>query len=206
MTALLGAVAMAYGMGAAVSSLLQARRMRERGTSADVSLGFLGSYLGGYAIWLAYGLSIGSVPLIAVDALGLVCGGLTLLVAVRLRPAQGSAGAAGSGWLLQRDVDEQDGVIQRQAAVQPGSWGRGRRTRRGLCTPSSRSHRCSHPAARPPSPTPDSPAASSASSWSVWDTSTSMSVCLARPLSRTFATRRSPRRRRSAIRHQIDTF
>jgi uncharacterized protein with PQ loop repeat len=85
MTALLGALATAYGMGAGVSSLLQARRMRQRGTSADVSLGFLGSYLGGYAIWLTYGLSIGSMPLIVVDAVGLVCGGLTLLVAVRLR-------------------------------------------------------------------------------------------------------------------------
>ena len=87
MTVLLGAIATAYGMGAGLSSLLQARRMRRRGTSGDVSLGFLASYLGGYAIWFAYGLSIGSVPLIAVDAVGLVCGGVTLLVAMRLRPA-----------------------------------------------------------------------------------------------------------------------
>ena len=31
-------------------------------------------YAGGYAVWLAYGFSIGSLPLIVVDAIGLVCG------------------------------------------------------------------------------------------------------------------------------------
>ena len=46
---------------------------------------FLASYVGGYAIWLAYGLSTGSIPLIVVDTVGLLCGGLTLAVALSLR-------------------------------------------------------------------------------------------------------------------------
>jgi hypothetical protein len=47
----------------------------------------LASYAGGYAIWLAYGLSTGSLPLIVVDTVGLLCGGLTLAVALSLRGA-----------------------------------------------------------------------------------------------------------------------
>ena len=84
-TQLLGTAATAYGVLAALKSLLQTRQMLARGTSGDVSALFLASYVGGYAIWLAYGLSTGSLPLIAVDAVGLLCGGLTLAVALSLR-------------------------------------------------------------------------------------------------------------------------
>jgi hypothetical protein len=59
--------------------------MLARRSSRDVSAGFLASYVGGYAIWLAYGLSTGSLPLIVVDTAGLLCGGLTLAVALSLR-------------------------------------------------------------------------------------------------------------------------
>jgi uncharacterized protein with PQ loop repeat len=82
---LLGLAATLYGVGAAGSALLQARQMLRRGSSCDVSARFFAAYAGGYAIWLAYGLSIGSLPLIVVDAIGLLCGGLTLAVALRLR-------------------------------------------------------------------------------------------------------------------------
>lgn len=74
-----------YGALAALKSLLQARQMLVRRTSAGVSARFLASYAGGYAIWLAYGLSTGSLPLIIVDAIGLLCGGLTLGLALSLR-------------------------------------------------------------------------------------------------------------------------
>ena len=82
---LIGTAATAYGVIAALSVLLQARQMLTRRTSCDVSGRFFASYAGGYAIWLLYGLSIGSTPLIAVDAVGLLCGGLTLAVALSLR-------------------------------------------------------------------------------------------------------------------------
>jgi uncharacterized protein with PQ loop repeat len=81
----LGAAAMLYGIGGALSVLLQARQMLARGTSCDVSARFLTIYVGGYAVWLLYGLSLGNLPIIAVDGLGLVCGTLTLTVALRLR-------------------------------------------------------------------------------------------------------------------------
>ncbi len=83
----LAAVATLYGVAAALSILLQARQMIARGSSCDVSARFLATYVGGYAIWLVYGLSLGNVPIVVVDALGLVCGAVTLAFALRLRGA-----------------------------------------------------------------------------------------------------------------------
>jgi uncharacterized protein with PQ loop repeat len=84
-TQFLGTAATVYGMLGALKSLLQARQMLARRTSREVSARFLASYAGGYAIWLAYGLSTGSLPLVIVDTVGLLCGGLTLAVALSLR-------------------------------------------------------------------------------------------------------------------------
>ena len=74
-----------YGVGAAAAVLLQARQMLRRRRSCDVSARFFAVYVGGYAIWLLYGVSIASVPLIVADVVGLLCGGATLVVALRLR-------------------------------------------------------------------------------------------------------------------------
>ncbi len=74
-----------YGVLAALKTLLQTRQMLVRRTSSGVSAGFLASYAGGYAIWLAYGASTGSVPLIVVDTVGLLCAALTLAVERSLR-------------------------------------------------------------------------------------------------------------------------
>ena len=84
-THFVGIVATVYGVLGALKTLLQTRKMLSRRTSGDVSALFLASYAGGYAIWLAYGLSTGSIPLIVVDAIGLLCAGLTLAVALYLR-------------------------------------------------------------------------------------------------------------------------
>jgi uncharacterized protein with PQ loop repeat len=85
MTQLLATAATVYGVGGALSVLLQAHQMRARGASCDVSLRFLGTYVGGYAVWLLYGLSIQSVPIVLVHAIGLASGAVTLTVALRLR-------------------------------------------------------------------------------------------------------------------------
>jgi hypothetical protein len=84
-TELIAMAATLYGIGGALSVLLQARQMRERGRSCDVSLRFLATYVGGYGIWLLYGLAIENVPMILVHALGLTTGAVTLAVALRLR-------------------------------------------------------------------------------------------------------------------------
>jgi uncharacterized protein with PQ loop repeat len=84
-THLLAAFATVYGIGGGLSVLFQARQMRDRGSSRDVSLGFLATYVGGYAIWLLYGLSMESIPITAVNAVGLASGVVTLSVALKLR-------------------------------------------------------------------------------------------------------------------------
>jgi uncharacterized protein with PQ loop repeat len=80
LTDLLAAAVAVYGLGGALSILLQARQMLVRRASCDVSLRFLSVYVVGYAIWLLYGLSLGNAPIVLVNALGLVCGTMTLTV------------------------------------------------------------------------------------------------------------------------------
>src|SRR5687767_5373202 len=84
-TQLLAAAATIYGIGGALSVLLQAQQMQARRSSHDVSLRFLTTYVGGYAIWLLYGLSMQSIPIVTVNAVGLAAGAMTLSVALKLR-------------------------------------------------------------------------------------------------------------------------
>ena len=94
LASVLGTIVTVYGLIAGGSSLLQARRMARRGTSEDVSLSFLGMYVAGYALWLVYGLTTGSLPLIIVDVAGLLSGTCTLALAVSLRRRSESDRAA----------------------------------------------------------------------------------------------------------------
>jgi uncharacterized protein with PQ loop repeat len=82
---MLALLATTYGVAAAAAALLQAKQLLASRRSCDVSARFFAVYAGGYGIWLAYGLSIGSLPLIVVDAIGLVCGTVTLAIALSLR-------------------------------------------------------------------------------------------------------------------------
>ena len=82
---LLATAATLYGLGAACAALLQARQIVRRGSSCDVSARFFATYAGGYAVWLSYGLTIESMPLIVVDAVGLVCGLVTLGITLQMR-------------------------------------------------------------------------------------------------------------------------
>jgi uncharacterized protein with PQ loop repeat len=94
-TQLLGAAAALYGLGGALSVLLQARRMHARGTSGDVSVRFFAVYVGGFAVWLLYGIGIGNLPVVVVHAVGLLCGTVTLAVALRLRGPAAASRSAG---------------------------------------------------------------------------------------------------------------
>ena len=82
---LVGTFATVNGVGAAATALLQARQVLRRGSSCEVSARFFATYAGGYAVWLLYGVSIGSLPLILVDAAGLLCGLVTLAITLSLR-------------------------------------------------------------------------------------------------------------------------
>jgi uncharacterized protein with PQ loop repeat len=85
----LGAGATAYSVAAGTAMLLQARTMWRRGSSRDVSIAFLGSTCVGYLIWLLYGIGIGSFALIFADAIGLVCGLVSVSAALWLRRGAG---------------------------------------------------------------------------------------------------------------------
>ena len=99
----LATIVTVYGLTAGGSSLLQARRMARRGTSEDVSLSFLGMYVAGYALWLVYGLTSGSLPLIIVNVAGVLSGTCTLALALSLRPRR--ATGAGDGLASPRQPD-----------------------------------------------------------------------------------------------------
>ena len=116
-TQLLGAAATLYGLGGALSVLLQARRMHARGTSGDVSVRFFAVYVGGFAVWLLYGLGIGDLPVIVVHAVGLVCGTVTLAVALRLRGPAAVAATPRSGSSPARPT-----FFKRTGARGPGRW------------------------------------------------------------------------------------
>jgi uncharacterized protein with PQ loop repeat len=81
----MGTAATLYGVGAAAAALLQARQILIRKRSCDVSARFFATYVGGYAIWLLYGMSVESAPLVLVDLVGLLCGGFTLAITLALR-------------------------------------------------------------------------------------------------------------------------
>jgi uncharacterized protein with PQ loop repeat len=71
----------------AVAPLLQLRAIVRARSSAGLSLGYLSVLLVGFVLWLCYGLSIGNAPVIVANATALVVSGITLLVALRFRPA-----------------------------------------------------------------------------------------------------------------------
>jgi MtN3 and saliva related transmembrane protein len=83
--AFLGTAGTAVGLIAAVSLVLQARRLRRLGSACEVSIPVRALALTGYAVWLAYGVAIGDVPLILVDLAGVAGAALVLQVTVSLR-------------------------------------------------------------------------------------------------------------------------
>lgn len=84
----LGAAGTAVGLVAAVSLLLQARRLLRLGSACEVSVPVRVLALAGYGVWLAYGVAIGDVPLILVDVAGVAGAALVLQVTLRLRRRQ----------------------------------------------------------------------------------------------------------------------
>lgn len=81
----LGMAGTAVGLLAALSLLLQARRISRLGSACEVSIPVRALALVGYAIWLGYGVAIGDVPLILVDLAGVAGAALVLRVTVLLR-------------------------------------------------------------------------------------------------------------------------
>lgn len=84
-TSFLGTAGTVIGLIAAMSLLLQARRLAVLGSACEVSIPVRVLALAGYTVWLAYGVAIGDVPLILVDLAGVVGAVLVLRVSLVLR-------------------------------------------------------------------------------------------------------------------------
>ena len=77
----LGVAAAAWGVLMAVSPLLQIRRMLDRRSSADVSIAYLSVLQIGFALWITYGIALGSAPLIVPNSVALTVGFVTIAIA-----------------------------------------------------------------------------------------------------------------------------
>lgn len=80
-------VAGLYGVMMSLAPILQARRMRRRRSSADVSMVYLVVLEIGFVLYLAYGLSIGNRVLIATNSVSIAATSATLIVAAVYRRA-----------------------------------------------------------------------------------------------------------------------
>jgi len=81
----LGTAGTAIGLIAAVSLLLQARRLARLGSACEVSIPVRVLAFAGYAVWLGYGLAIRDLPLILVDLAGVAGAALVLRVTLSVR-------------------------------------------------------------------------------------------------------------------------
>jgi uncharacterized protein with PQ loop repeat len=82
---ILGIAAGTWGLLMAVSPMLQIRQMWRRRSAEDVSLGYFGVLLPGFALWAAYGSVRSDWALIVPNLVALLVGGTTVLVAAYLR-------------------------------------------------------------------------------------------------------------------------
>ena len=90
MTNVLGVIAASYGVLMAVSPALQIRRMLQRRSSADVSLGYLAVLEVGFVLWIAYGVALPNLAIIVPNAVAVTVGLATILVARHYRSAAGA--------------------------------------------------------------------------------------------------------------------
>jgi MtN3 and saliva related transmembrane protein len=87
---MIGLIAGVYGCAFAFAPLLQIRKTLMTGAVEQVSVGlFAGGMLNG-VLWLAYGVSVGSLPVVAANILGITTCTATVIVMHRIR----SRGAA----------------------------------------------------------------------------------------------------------------
>jgi MtN3 and saliva related transmembrane protein len=78
-------VAGAWGVLMGLAPILQIRTILQRRSSADVSVGSMAVLLVGFALWLAYGLSIGDGALIATNVTALTVTATAIAVTLAFR-------------------------------------------------------------------------------------------------------------------------
>ena len=81
----LGVAAASWAVVMAVSPILQIREIVRRRSSAGVSIGYLLVLLVGFALWAAYGLASGNLPLVVPNTVAFAVMTVTVAIAVRFR-------------------------------------------------------------------------------------------------------------------------
>ena len=81
----LGIGAASWGVVMALAPALQIRRILERRSSDDVSIGYFLVLLFGFTLWIAYGISIGNLILIIPNTVAVSVTVLTIVIARRFR-------------------------------------------------------------------------------------------------------------------------
>jgi MtN3 and saliva related transmembrane protein len=84
-TSVLAVAAATWGVIMALSPVLQIRRMVVRRSSEDVSIGYFGVLMFGFALWLFYGASIDNATLVVPNSVALLVGAVTVGVAMWFR-------------------------------------------------------------------------------------------------------------------------
>jgi MtN3 and saliva related transmembrane protein len=79
--------AASWGVLMAVSPVLQIVRIVRRRSSEDLSISYFSVLIVGFGLWLAYGISIKNAALIVPNAVALVVGVTTVVVAASYRSA-----------------------------------------------------------------------------------------------------------------------
>ncbi len=92
MTDVLAVTAAAWGLLMALAPVLQIRRMLETRSSADVSLTWLAVLIVGFALWIAYGISLGNFALIVPNSVALAVGLVTVAIAWQYRGGRAATG------------------------------------------------------------------------------------------------------------------
>lgn len=85
MTTTLGVTAATWAMLMALSPLLQVREIRRRRSSDGISIGYFWVLLVGFALWVAYGLARGDLPLVLPNSVALLVMAATIAVTLRHR-------------------------------------------------------------------------------------------------------------------------
>ena len=88
MASILGITAAAWGVVMALAPILQIRRIVLRRSAEDLSLGYFGVLLPGFALWVSYGLARGDWPLVIPNVIAFMVGAATVVVGTVVRRQQ----------------------------------------------------------------------------------------------------------------------
>ena len=89
METVLATTAAAWGVLMAISPALQIRKMLHHRSSREVSIAYFWVIEVGFALWVAYGLTIGNWYLVVPNAVAFAVCGTTIAIALRYRLRSG---------------------------------------------------------------------------------------------------------------------